>query len=129
MYMLIMENKAEIIDSDKGIYSFNSCEFRMLIRNSQTYANFINHINSTNYFKNGTDYSAQTGKLFSAYINGTKENIIPYLKNIFESEQKQVLSGYIPIFYCEAQKCGIKAENQTLYAGYFRKSPIENVSD
>lgn len=129
MYHQILENREELLEGKNGIRLFGSCKFRMLIRQSQAYANVIKHISKSANLKDGFAYSLQTERMVKAFLFSAKDEIIPGLLRVFKSEKNALENGCIPIFYGEPQGEGILDDQELLFENYFAKSPQKNAAD
>lgn len=129
MYRHIMQQREELLHGTKGVRLFERCKFRMLIRNSQTYGNLLDHIIQPALLKDGFDYSMMTDRMVNAFLYDAHKSIVPQLINVFRSEKRAVERGDIPIFYCEPDGQGILDEEALLFGCYFEKSAVGNARE
>ncbi len=129
MYLQILENGQELLEGENGIHLFSDCKFRMLIRQSQAYANVIKHISKSANLKDGFEYSLQTERMVKAFLFTATDEIIPGLIRVFKSEKNALENGCIPIFYGEPHNEGILDHKELLFEHYFEKNPVQNAAE
>lgn len=129
MYLQILENRQELLEGENGINLFSGCKFRMLIRQSQAYANVIKHISKSANLRDGFEYSLQTERMAKAFLFTATDEIIPGLLRVFKSEKNALENGCIPIFYGEPNNEGILDHKELLFEQYFEKNPVQNAAE
>ena len=129
MYLQILENRKELLEGENGIHLFSDCKFRMLIRQSQAYANVIKYLSKSANLKDGFEYSVQTERMVKAFLYSAKDEIIPGLLRVFKSEKNALENGCIPIFYGEPHSEGILDHKELLFEHYFEKNPKQNAAE
>lgn len=122
-YSKIQANKDIIVDK---LSLFNTCRFRSIIRSTELYCEMLDHLQYVKYLQSGLTRSFETERIFSAYRDICELEKLKSMYPVFNEECVSLLRGDVPIFFAEANECGIISSDGKLNDDFFEISPIDN---
>lgn len=128
-YDRIAGEKPRILGEHAGetspLDAFGTCRFRILIRNSQVYADVLNHAAQPGFLRDGLLYSFEVERLAPAYLIAAPDDGLRELWKVFCAERDALENRDVPIFYGHARNLALEDGSGTLHPGYFLESAFD----
>jgi len=133
VYDRIAGEKRRLLGEDAGeaspLDAFGSCRLRFMIRNTQVYADVLNHAARPEFLRDGLLYSFEVERLAPAFLLWAPDGELRALWNVFCAERDALENRDIPIFYGQARGLALEDDTGALHPGYFMESAVDRAKN
>lgn len=118
-YNVVLSHKDDVA---KLIHLFDNCNFRQILRPTQTYSILSDHIKSTiEAEKESVAYTL----LAKAYEKDIDKTRIDKAADILSEEVRAVISNEIPLFHTLGNSCDLLVDGKTVMKDFLELSPVD----
>ncbi|WP_026522378.1 DUF4135 domain-containing protein [Butyrivibrio sp. VCB2001] len=124
-YRIILTNKDFFREA---LSEFGSCQVRFVLRDTRVYYKLLSYMANPKYLHDNMMHNLASLRVYAPFLLATEDDMLSTVIPLIRAEQEALLSGNIPIFYCNNNEKSLYLVNhKKIITDFFQKEPIRSV--